>query len=161
MVTKRRHGYVKSLRLFDRGAYLMVSLHRDVPALRAAMGDPDLLGLFSPSQHTGSVCSAGTLTPARRTFAGTMHLAATRLTPEVVAHESIHAACHVWRMLKWSRATSEDADLTVSIGDNCGPAEEEFALLVGNITDGTLSLVAQLSDTPTAMTCAHPESYPQ
>lgn len=58
-------------------------------------------------------------------FAGTMRLSKEMLDDDVMIHESVHAAAHIYRM---------DVADVVDIGEVCGPAEEKLAYIVGDLS---------------------------
>ena len=53
-----------------------------------------------------------------------MRLHPGRLDGEVVGHEAVHAALHIWRLHQWFKG---DPTTTADLGGECGPVEEAFA----------------------------------
>lgn len=64
-------------------------------------------------------------------YAGTMRLWGERVTSDVVVHETVHAAAHIYRL---------DVSPIANLGQDCFQAEENFAYIVGDLT-GTLCRV--------------------
>lgn len=117
------------------GPWLRLVVHPDLDdmrrlAKRAHPGEDhsQAAGIFQPSatryRHDGEAWRR-----SGNGYLGTMRLWADRVTTEVVAHECVHAAAHLYRVLH---------DRAVDIGDDCGPDEEHFAYHLG-------SMVAQVS----------------
>ena len=133
-----------------RSRYIRLAIYRTADDLRAAGNrhhrrraiDDDLTdceGLFQPSpwrsRYNRRTRQWDDTTGA---YAGAMRLTQTRLTPEVVAHESTHAALHIWRLHQWAQdGRAPDADF----GDSCGPTEEAFAYLLGGIASEVANIV--------------------
>ena len=67
-------------------------------------------------------------------FAGTMRLAGGWTTDEVILHEVMHAACHIYRL---------DVDYSVDVGSYCETNEENLAYITGDIG---ASVVKSLTD---------------
>lgn len=137
-----------------RSRYIRLAVYRTPDDLRSA-GDrhnrrhgvidtlTDCEGLFQPSawrsRYNPRTKRWDDTTGA---YAGTMRLTQTRLTAEVIAHESTHAALHIWRLHDWAQA---DGKGEADIGDNSGPREEAFAYLLGGIAGEVANLVARLT----------------
>lgn len=66
-------------------------------------------------------------------YAGTIRLADEHITYNVLTHESVHAAAHIWRM---------DVTKAVHLGWNCARNEEWFAYIVGDLTQQVIAAVA-------------------
>lgn len=135
----------------ERPRYIVVKIYETVEGMRKAaavydkkrFGPPDDYedagALYQPTAHrskydrhkrqwvdTSSRC------------AGVIRMHREFLDGEVVAHESVHAALHLWRSGYWHPGIEvPDANL----GDNGGPVEERFALLVGAIASELSNIV--------------------
>lgn len=75
-------------------------------------------------------------------FAGVMRLARPRLTAEVIAHESTHAALTITRLHDWSK---DDHDGRADFGEDCDDHEEAFAYLLGDIVRAVTEIVEQVA----------------
>lgn len=62
-------------------------------------------------------------------YAGTIRFAADRMTPEIIAHELVHAACQVYRMNHALRVDLGDGFDLDSLG-----REENFAYIYGGLS---------------------------
>jgi hypothetical protein len=133
-----------------RSRYIQVHFYPTPEALQAAArrysagrGDKDAfldtLGVFHPSPWKSRYDKRQRrwvdITPA---FAGVMRLCRPALDARVIAHEAAHAALHILRLHDWSK---EGHSGVADLGDNCGPHEEAFAYLLGDLT-GTLTQLA-------------------
>lgn len=67
-------------------------------------------------------------------FAGVVRLCREWCTGEVIVHEVVHAACHIFRL---------DVAKRVNLGTNCHQNEEWFAYIVGDLTE---SVTEKLTD---------------
>lgn len=90
----------------------------------------DTVGLFQPSLLREYIYRDSTREDHTGRCIGVIRLIADRLSSGILAHESIHAALHAWRMHQWAVGKGDQVEL----GDNCGPVEERFAYLAGAIT---------------------------
>jgi hypothetical protein len=79
-------------------------------------------GCFHPAPIRTS--ASGEVKEATNGYAGTLRLAATHVTPEIVAHELVHAALCVYRM---------NVKPDVRLGTGCGQREEDLAYLYGEL----------------------------
>lgn len=144
-------GRVTDLRLTvdSRPRWIRVTIHPDAEDLQRAAqrtsgGQPwdGVVGCFHPSPFKAKYGGKGkprvdTTTP----YAGHMRLAHGWLTPEIVIHESTHAALHLYRLDQWSvRTVGTDADL----GEGCGPEEEAYAHLHGRLAAAVLEMVQSI-----------------
>lgn len=116
--------------------YLRVTFHDDLTAFQRAARKyaPELdwsetVGAWHPTQRMWDA-SPGP-------YLGHMRLSLDVITPEVVMHESLHAALTAWRMEVAHR---------VNLGDNCGSREEAFCHLAGHIAAEALAAAAQIMD---------------
>lgn len=57
-------------------------------------------------------------------YAGLIRLHRERLYGEIISHECVHAAAHIYRM---------DIRKHVNLGPDCNQAEEDFAYLLGDL----------------------------
>lgn len=63
-------------------------------------------------------------------YAGVIRLEKEWVVPDVIVHEVVHAAAHIWRL---------DISKRVNLGDNCYQNEEYFAYIVGDLADQVMS----------------------
>lgn len=75
-------------------------------------------------------------------YAGLLRLVKGYVGAEVVAHECVHAAAHIWRR----DVTHKAKKPVVNLGDDCGWREEGFAYLVGDLTGGVMLAVGGYGD---------------
>lgn len=129
-----------------RPRYIRVIIHPDTEHLRreaerygreghARDGDviePDTIALFQPSKFRAVIGSdRRTWIDTSTSFAGMLRLSRDHLTPDILAHEAIHAAAHITRLHNWH--AHGGGRLSLGDGDS-GDAEESFAYLAGGIT---------------------------
>ncbi|WP_409463592.1 hypothetical protein [Amycolatopsis sp. GA6-003] len=57
-------------------------------------------------------------------YAGILRLAEGHVSPEIVAHELVHASAQIYRM---------NVDRDVRLGDDCGEREEQLAYIYGEL----------------------------
>jgi hypothetical protein len=81
----------------------------------------DCRGCFQPARYR---IVQGQVVQAPNGYAGILRLAKGWITPEIVAHELVHAACQIYRM-------NVKAELRLSNG--CGEREEQFAYIYGEL----------------------------
>ena len=133
-----------------RSRYIAVVLHPDAEHLRrrARKQAPHqswdgVDGCFHPAPfHERYDDKAGKWADSTPPFAGTMRLHLGRLDGEVVGHEAVHAALHIWRLHQWFKG---DPTTTADLGGECGPVEEAFAYLLGGITGSLSNLVPAMT----------------
>lgn len=101
----------------------------------------DTVGMFQPSLLREFIYKDGSREDRTGRCIGVIRLIAHRLSSDIIAHESIHASLHAWRMHRWA----VEGDDLVDLGDNCGPAEERFAYLAGAITHEVVTATAKLA----------------
>lgn len=68
-------------------------------------------------------------------FAGIIRLCRDRVNDEVIVHEVVHAAAHIFRLGVTKR---------LNLGDNCYRNEEWFAYIVGNLSGVAIKVVSEL-----------------
>ncbi|MBK6556279.1 MAG: hypothetical protein IPG16_03335 [Comamonadaceae bacterium] len=152
-----RHVYADRDDPQCRGRYFLVVFHPDPDDMRRAAyrhdkssayrthrpgSVDDALGLWQPASARARYDRKQRMwvdtTPP---FAGVMRFARGHLTPDVIAHESTHAALHITRLHDWSK---DGHDGRADFGDDCDLAEEAFAYLLGDIVQSVTALVEQL-----------------
>lgn len=121
-VPPRRWWWV---RVYDTPDQLRAAAHRSVPGYGRAHWS-DTLGCCQPVPQRIRIHRDGTEQPVEPAngYAGTIRLAATHLTPEVLAHETLHAAAAVYRM---------NVHHAVSLGNGCRRNEERLAYIHGEL----------------------------
>lgn len=84
-------------------------------------------GIFTPPTQHFKYAKDGSETDLTDPhYGGMIRLARGHLTTEVIAHECIHAACAIYRL---------DITKSVVLWTHCNLREEQFAYLVGQLTD--------------------------
>lgn len=68
-------------------------------------------------------------------FVGVIRLCREWCTDEVIVHEVVHAACHIFRL---------DVAKRVNLGTNCFVNEERFAYIVGNLAASVNEALSEL-----------------
>lgn len=76
-------------------------------------------------------------------FAGILRLSRGWLTGEIIAHESAHAALHLWRLHNWSKPGREPG---ADLGEHCSDLEEAFCHLLSGIAGSVNEIVHQYLD---------------
>jgi hypothetical protein len=111
--------------------WLRVVIHSDLVDMRrlAKRAHPradhsESVAMFQPSGWTFRVESDGSTWRSGNGYLGTMRLCVDRVTTEIVAHECVHAAAHLYRVLH---------EANVDLGDICGEDEEHFAHHLGSL----------------------------
>lgn len=79
-------------------------------------------GCFHPAPIR--VTASGEVKESANGYAGTLRLAVTHVTSEIVAHELVHAALCVYRM---------NVKADVRLGTGCGQREEDLAYICGEL----------------------------
>lgn len=87
-------------------------------------------GIFQPRGFREFIHKDGSREDRTGSCIGVMRLVVSHLNAGTVSHESVHVACHAWRMHQFAKGLLD----TVDLGDNCGPIEEQFAYLISDIT---------------------------
>lgn len=64
---------------------------------------------------------------------GTIRLAKTHLNTEVVSHEVLHAAMHLYRLLYGTEREYEGSSHNADFGSGCNPQEENLCYLFGEM----------------------------
>jgi hypothetical protein len=64
---------------------------------------------------------------------GTIRLVKDRLHTEVIAHEIIHAAMHIYRLLHGVENELDGSLRNANFGNGCNPDEENFAYIYGSL----------------------------
>lgn len=138
-----------------RGRYFRVSIHPNRDELNAAADrydaqhhSPDGPGPAEGIFHSSPMRSRYNRNLKRwvdtsTAYVGMMRLARGYLTGEIIAHESAHAALHIWRLQEWSKTADSTA---VDLGDLCGPVEERFCYLLGGITASVNDIVLRYQE---------------
>lgn len=91
--------------------------------------------MFQPVGTRFKIAAGDTWRRTGNGYAGTMRLCVGRVTTEIVAHECVHAAAHLHRVLH---------DTSVDLGDDCGPDEEHFAFHLGSLIAQTTSALHEM-----------------
>lgn len=114
--------------------YVRIIVHETIPELQAAAR------AYNPYDYSGFKNAAACFhTPVFREkcvdgewvgvvdnhYGGLIRLAREYINLEVVTHECVHAAAEIWRL---------DVQPSLAIGKFCGPREESFAYMVGDLT---------------------------
>jgi hypothetical protein len=89
------------------------------------------LGCFQPTPATRKAPDGSVLEPPNG-YAGVLRLADGWITPEIVAHELVHAAVQIYRM---------NVHYDVRLGNGCREREEQLAYIYGELY---ASLASQL-----------------
>lgn len=69
-------------------------------------------------------------------FAGVLRTSVEHVNTEVIVHEVVHAACHIFRL---------DVAKRVNLGDNCHQNEEWFAYIVGDLSNSVAKVLPELT----------------
>ncbi len=147
-----RHLYADDEDPACRSRYIRVIVHPTTEHLRDAAHayDRRRLGSAKPRTFWGDAAGAFQPTPMRARydrhrrmwvdttppFAGIIRLSREEVTPEIVAHESTHAAIYIARLHNWSQPGH---DGSLSFTDM--PAEERFCYLLGALIPAVQSIV--------------------
>lgn len=133
-----------------RRRYFGVTIHPDAAHLRTAamryergvVGGPDsvitdAVGMWQPRPFTSRYDrSRKVWVDTTHACAGMMRLARGWLNAEIIAHESTHAALHIWRLWYHQRDLAD-----IPLPDHDDANEEAFAYLVGGVTAAVTGIV--------------------
>lgn len=111
--------------------YIRIVLHETVADLQRAASRyrrndfSNAAGCFHPAPAREHYDGTTWVNTTPKHWAGVLRLARDHLFPEVVAHESTHAALAIYRV---------DVAAYVQLGNDCGRREETLAYIVGDVT---------------------------
>ncbi len=146
-----RHIYVDRETEGAQGRYLRVIIYPSTDQLQAAARRyrpdddyTDTAGIFHPtplrSRYDRRKRRWTDTTPP---YVGTMRLAASHLTLDVIAHECTHAALTLIRHHDWAQT---DGDGAADFGTNCSPHEERFAYVLGDLVAAVQDIVTKYQE---------------
>lgn len=102
----------------------LADMRRVAERARPGEDHSEAAGMFQPTGWTFRVEADGSTRRTGNGYLGTLRLSADRVSTEIVAHECVHAASHLYRVLH---------EANVDLGDICGPDEEHFAHHLGSL----------------------------
>lgn len=145
-------AYISDIRVgpdYDtaRSRYIAVVMHPNVEHLRRAATRrapstswDGVHGCFHPAHHRERFHD-GDWVDSSTGYAGTLRLHRDAATPLIITHEATHAAAALWRAHLWHQGKR---DLTLTLNDDCGHPEEDFAHLLGGIAGALFDLVPHM-----------------